>query len=62
MCSRRGATGSSQRANALLIGYPVTKTIIAESNATHDIKNYYKNTQGTQKHDKSETYTIYFYT
>jgi len=45
--SKCGATGSSQRANAPLMGYPVTKTIRTESSATHKIKNYYQDTQGT---------------
>jgi len=40
-----GATGSSQRANALPMGYPVTKTIRTKSNATRKIKNY----QSTQE-------------
>jgi len=39
--SKCGVTGSSQRANDPLMGYPVTKTIRTESNATHKIKNYY---------------------
>jgi len=34
-------------ANDPLVGYPVTKTIRTESKATHEIKNYYKGTQGT---------------
>jgi len=37
-----GATGSCQRANVPLMGYPVTKTIRTESNATHDIKKLYQ--------------------
>jgi len=39
--------GSSQRASAPLMGYPVTKTIRTESNATHEIKSYYQDAQGT---------------
>jgi len=42
--SKCGATDSFQRANAALMGYPVTKTIRTESNATHEIKNYYQDT------------------
>jgi len=45
--SKCGATGSSQRANAPPMGYAVTKTIRTESNATHEIKNYYRDTQET---------------
>jgi len=43
--SQCGATGSSQRPNAPLMGHPVTKAIRTESNATHEIKNYYQDTQ-----------------
>jgi len=48
--SKCGATGSSQRADAPLMGYPVslTKTLRTESNATHEIKNYYQDTLGTK--------------
>jgi len=45
--SKCGATGSCQRANAPPMGHSVTKTIRTESSATHEIKNYYQDTQGT---------------
>jgi len=45
--SKCGAKGSSRRANTLLMGYPVTKIIRTEPNATHEIKNYFQDTQGT---------------
>jgi len=61
-CSKRGATGSSQRANAPLMGYPVTKTIRTESSATHEIKNYYKDTQGTYKHDTNQKHAHFIFT
>jgi len=38
----RHTHNSSQRADVPLMGYPVTKTIKTESNATHKIKNYYQ--------------------
>jgi len=36
------------------MGYAVTKTITTESNTTHEIKNYYQDTQGTQKPDTTQ--------
>jgi len=40
--SKRGATGSSQRASDPLMGCPVTETIRTESSATSESKNYYQ--------------------
>jgi len=45
--SRCGAAGSCQRANAPLWATQWLETIRTESNATHEIKNYYRDTPGT---------------